>query len=145
VSAKRWGKRVAVGVLAATAMAVLSGATYEGVMRRRAMRDFPVPGQLVDVGGGRRIQIDCRGSGTPTVVLESGLDASGSLAWAAVHDSLARSTRVCAYSRAGIMWSDPSEEPFNSTAVATDLHRTLGAAGARAPFVMVGHSLGGRM
>lgn len=139
----RWLKRIAVGIAALGAIVVLSGAGYEQMMRRQARRSYPVPGRLVDVGGGRRIQIDCRGAGSPTVVLESGLDNLGSLSWAAVHDSIARSTRVCAYSRAGIMWSDASDAPFDLTSVARDLHDALGAAGERGPYVMVGHSIGG--
>jgi len=97
----------------------------------------------VDVGDGRRVQIDCRGAGSPTVVLESGLDNLGSLSWAAVHDSLARTTRVCAYSRAGIMWSDASPAAFDLTSTAGDLRRALAAAGESAPWVVVGHSIGG--
>jgi pimeloyl-ACP methyl ester carboxylesterase len=112
-------------------------------MRHRATAAFPAPGRLVEVGGGRRIQIDCRGAGSPTVVLESGLDHLGSLSWVAVHDSIAATTRVCAYSRAGIMWSDASDAAFDVTSVAHDLHAALAAAGERAPYVMVGHSIGG--
>jgi pimeloyl-ACP methyl ester carboxylesterase len=96
----------------------------------------------VDIGG-RRIQIDCRGLGSPTVVFESGLDALGSLSWAAVHDSVAKTTRACAYSRAGIMWSDRSSALFSNVSVAKDLHAALVAAGESGPFVMVAHSLGG--
>ena len=139
----RWLKRIAVGIAALGAIALLSGAGYEQLMRRRARQAYPVPGRLVDVGGGRRIQIDCRGAGSPTVVLESGLDHIGSLGWAAVHDSIAATTRVCAYSRAGIMWSDASDAPFDLTSMARDLHTALAAAGERAPYVMVGHSIGG--
>jgi pimeloyl-ACP methyl ester carboxylesterase len=139
----RWLKRTAVGLAAVGAIALFSGASYEQVMRRHARSAYPVPGTLVDVGGGRRIQIDCRGAGSPTVVLESGLDNLGSLSWAAVHDSIARTTRVCAYSRAGIMWSDASDAPFDLTSSARDLHAALAAAGERAPYVMVGHSIGG--
>src|SRR5207249_2261057 len=73
----------------------------------------------------------------------SGLDDLGSLSWAAVHDLIARTTRVCAYSRAGIMWSDPAPAPFDAGQVARDLHAALTAAGETAPWVMVGHSLGG--
>jgi pimeloyl-ACP methyl ester carboxylesterase len=139
----RWLKRVAVGVAALGAIALLSGASYEQLMRRHAREAHPVPGRLVDVGGGRRMQIDCRGAGSPTVVLESGLDHLGSLSWAMVHDSIAATTRVCAYSRAGIMWSDASDASFDLTAMARDLHDALAAAGERAPYVMVGHSIGG--
>lgn len=93
--------------------------------------------------GGRRIQIDCRGSGLPTVVLISGLDHFGSLSWTPVHDSIAQTTRVCAYSRAGIMWSDAAPGPFDSGRMAEDLHAALAGAGERPPWVLVGHSMGG--
>ena len=112
-------------------------------MRARVARQYPVAGRLVDIGGGRRIQLDCRGSGSPTVVLESGLDTYGSLSWALVHDSLATTSRTCAYSRAGVMWSDAAAGAFDSKTVAEDLHAALTTAGERAPLVLVGHSLGG--
>jgi pimeloyl-ACP methyl ester carboxylesterase len=139
----RWLKRIAAGAAALAAIALLSGASYEQIMRHRASEAHPIPGRLVDVGGGRRIQIDCRGSGSPTVVLESGLDNYGSLSWAAVHDSMAATTRVCAYSRAGIMWSDPSDAPFGLTSEARDLHNALSGAHEPGPYVRVGHSIGG--
>jgi pimeloyl-ACP methyl ester carboxylesterase len=139
----RWLKRIAVSIAALLTIAVLSGASYEQLMRRRAAAAFPAPGRLVDVGGGRRLQLDCRGSGAPTVLLESGLDHLGSLSWIAVHDSIAATTRACAYSRAGIMWSDVSDAAFDVTSVARDVHTALAAAGERAPYVLVGHSIGG--
>ena len=139
---KRWAKRIALGIGALFVVATLVGAATEAVMRGRAARMYPAAGQLVDIGG-RRIQLDCRGSESPTVVLESGLDNLGSLSWALVHDSIASTSRTCAYSRAGIMWSDPAPGAFDSKAVAEDLHAALTKAGERGPFVVVGHSLGG--
>ena len=138
-----WLRRIAVGLAVLVAIALLSGASYEQLMRRRAASAFPAAGRLVDVGDGRRIQIDCRGAGAPTVVLESGLDHLGSLSWVTVHDSIAKTTRVCAYSRAGIMWSDASDAAFDVASAARDLHTALAAAGERAPYVLVGHSIGG--
>jgi pimeloyl-ACP methyl ester carboxylesterase len=135
-------KRVGLAAVCLLAIVVASGASVEAVMRHRAARNYPAPGRLVDIGG-RRLQIDCRGSGSPTVVLESGLDNLGSLSWAAVHDSLARSTRVCAYSRAGLLWSDAAPAPFDPQQAARDLHAALTASGETPPWVMVGHSLGG--
>lgn len=136
---KRLGRIArALGVL--LALTLLVGTGYEWSARRAARRDFPPPGRMVDIGG-RRIQLDCRGTGTPIVVLESGLDIAGSTAWSAVHDSLARITRTCAYSRAGTMWSDPS--PFSPKGVADDLHAALVTAAEAPPYVLVGHSLGG--
>jgi pimeloyl-ACP methyl ester carboxylesterase len=138
-----WLKRIALGAAALAAIALLSGAGYEQLMRHRAGDAHRVPGRLVGVGGGRRIQIDCRGAGSPTVVLESGLDNYGSLSWAAVHDSIAATTRVCAYSRAGIMWSDPSDASFDLRSEAHDLRSALSGAHEPGPYVMVGHSIGG--
>jgi len=139
---KRWAKRIAISIGALVVLAMLFGTVTEAVMRTRAARRYPAPGRLVDIGG-RRIQLDCRGTGTPTVVLESGLDNLGSLSWALVHDSIAATSRTCAYSRAGIMWSDAAPGAFESKRVAEDLHAALTKGGERAPFVVVGHSLGG--
>ena len=138
----RWVKRIAFIIGGLIVASLLVGIGYEQFGRAKAARQFPVQGHLIDVGS-RRMQIDCRGSGSPTVIFESGLDAMGSLSWSKVHDAIAQSTRACAYSRAGIMWSDPGPEKFQPEGVARDLHALLAAAGERAPFVMVGHSLGG--
>ena len=137
-----WIKRAMIVTLVAVACIVASAAVVEQMIRRGVIRKYPAPGQLVAIGAGRRVQIDCRGSGSPTVVLESGLDLFGSLAWASVQDSIARTTRVCSYSRAGIMWSDATPR-FSAQGVARDLHAALVANGEKAPWVMVGHSIGG--
>jgi pimeloyl-ACP methyl ester carboxylesterase len=138
----RWVKRIALIVGGLIVAAVLVGVSYEQIMRWRAAREYPAQGRLIDIGG-RRMQIDCRGSGTPIVIFEAGLDTMGSLSWSAVHDAVAATTRACAYSRAGVMWSEPRAGKFETDNVARDLHALLLAAGERAPFVMVGHSLGG--
>lgn len=130
------------GIATLIAVTVLAGITYEYIGRLQAARDVPPPGQLVDIGG-RRLHIDCRGSGSPTVVFESGLDLNGSLSWSLVHPKIAETTRACAYSRAGILWSDPHDAPQNGKSVAEDLHTALAKSGEQGPFVLVGHSLGG--
>src|SRR4051812_615262 len=138
----RWIRRTGLVLGILILASGLVGAGYEVVGRRRAANDFPVPGKLVDIGG-RRIQIDCRGSGGPTVVFEDGLDVGGSTSWMGVHDAISKTTRACAYSRAGVMWSDAQSGPQSGKQVAEDLHSALSKAGERPPFVMVGHSLGG--
>jgi pimeloyl-ACP methyl ester carboxylesterase len=135
-------RRFALWAGALLVVAAVVGAVYETAARRRAVREHPPLGRRVDVGG-RGIQLDCRGSGSPVVVLEAGLDLYGSLGWEPVHDSIAATTRTCAYSRAGLMWSDPAPGAFDSRRAAADLHAALAAAGERAPWVLVGHSLGG--
>jgi pimeloyl-ACP methyl ester carboxylesterase len=135
--------RIAVAVAAFVAFMVLMGVVFEQAGRYRAVREFPPPGKMVDVGGGRRLQLDCRGSGSPTVVFEAGLSLDGSLGWAPVQPQVAAHTRACAYSRAGVMWSDPSTAPYSAKQVAQDLHAALAAAGEHGPFVLVGQSMGG--
>lgn len=138
----RWLKRIGIGIVVLLVVAVLAGCTYELWARHRAAADFPAPGRLVDIGG-RRIHLDCRGTGAPIVVFESGLDMYGSLSWSAVQDPVARITRACSYDRAGILWSDRSDGARDGAAIARDLHQALQVAGEHGPYVMVGHSLGG--
>ena len=129
-------------VAAIVVAAALAGAAYEQIGRYRAARDFPAPGKMIDIGG-RRIQLDCRGTGAPTVVFEAGLSVDGSLSWSAVQPKVAAHTRACAYSRAGLMWSDPSNAPPGARQAVRDLRAALANAGERGPFVLVGQSLGG--
>ncbi|HEX9129805.1 MAG TPA: alpha/beta hydrolase, partial [Gemmatimonadaceae bacterium] len=139
---KKWIGRIALVLAGIVVLVVITGAAYEAVGRRNAARDYPVPGKLVDIGG-RRIQLDCRGTGSPKVVFEAGLDMGGSLSWYGVHDSIAKTTRACAYSRAGIMWSDPVSGAQTGKGIAYDLHAALDKGGERPPYVLVAHSLGG--
>lgn len=118
-------------------------AACESMFEADARRTYPPEGRLVDIGEGRRIQIDCRGTGGPTVVFQSGGDMLGSLAWKPVHERVAQNTRACAYSRAGILWSDPARSAFRPEEVAEDLHAALEAAGEAGPFILVSHSRGG--
>lgn len=136
----KWAAIVIGGLLS---LLLVVGVVWEQVERRQVAAAYPAPGRLVDIGGGRRMQIECRGAGRPTVVLETGLDYFGSLAWAKVYGPVTAFTRVCAYSRAGIVWSDDKPGPHDGLGVAHDLHAALAAAGETGPFVMVGLSLGG--
>ncbi|MEQ1785361.1 MAG: alpha/beta hydrolase [Hyphomonadaceae bacterium] len=138
----RHGRRLAAGLLAACVLAPALSAC-ETVMEAEAVREHPAPGKLVDVGDGRQIQIDCRGDGSPTVVFQSGGDLLGALAWTPVMTKIAEKSRACAYSRAGILWSDPARGAFEPQEVARDLHAALAAAGETAPYLLVSHSRGG--
>jgi pimeloyl-ACP methyl ester carboxylesterase len=139
---KQWIRQIVLVLLGFFVLATIIGCIYEAIGRRNAAREFPPPGKMVDIGG-RRIQLDCRGTGSPTVVFESGHDLNGSLSWSMVQDSIAETTRACTYSRAGIMWSDPVDGQRDGKAIAEDLHAVLKQAGERPPYVLVGHSLGG--
>jgi pimeloyl-ACP methyl ester carboxylesterase len=96
---------------------------------------------------GRSFSLQCAGTGSPTVILESGW-RDGIAIWDAasgsVFDELSTRTRVCAYDRAGVSGSDPRGAPTYSPAdVVSDLHALLTEAGIEPPYVLVGHSLAG--
>jgi pimeloyl-ACP methyl ester carboxylesterase len=116
-------------------------------------------GQLVDIGGGRRMYLECAGNGSPTVVLVSGLRSSAA-EWHTsaststppappVFEEVAQNHRVCVYDRPGTVVgdgrsrSDPVAQPTNAAVAAADLHALLAAAGEQGPFLVVGHSIGG--
>lgn len=130
------------GLLAVSAALALLGASYEALAAPGDARRFPPPGQLVDVGG-YRLHIHCVGMGSPTVVFESGLGGS-SLDWRLVQPEIASTTRACAYDRAGLGWSDAGRQPRSPQQIADELSRLLTSAGIDGPYVLVGHSLGGK-
>jgi pimeloyl-ACP methyl ester carboxylesterase len=122
------------------ALAAVGGA-YETVRETLDRGAFTMPGQLVDVDG-HRLHLHCTGSGSPTVVLETGLGEPSS-SWGWIAPAVARSTRVCAYDRAGRGWSEPAAGRQDGIVVANDLHTLLNRGHIDPPYLVVGHSLGG--
>jgi len=97
---------------------------------------------LVDIGGRRRLNFHCVGSGSPTIVFEQG--GEGFLTnWARVQAAASALTRTCFYDRAGFGYSDPPDGPVTALSVTDDLHALLQKAGVRGAVVIVGHSVGG--
>ncbi|MDX3541031.1 alpha/beta hydrolase, partial [Streptomyces sp. MB09-01] len=123
-------------------------------------------GQRVDVGGRRSLYLHCSGSGSPTVVLLSGLHEASD-PWSltdttppvpkapAVLPGVAAFTRVCTYDRPGtIRYTQPPTLTTRSTpvrgarelpAMVQDLDRVLTAGHVPGPYLLVGHSFGGML
>ena len=116
----------------------------------------------VDIGG-RSLYMECRGQGSPTVILEAGFRSRAD-SWTddliqtdaprtMVFPGVAALTRVCAYDRPGTTTfidgtllpsrSDPVSMPRTALESVHDLHALLQAAMAPGPYVLVGHSYGG--
>jgi pimeloyl-ACP methyl ester carboxylesterase len=118
---------------------------------------------LVDIGGGRKMYMECHGRGAPTVVLVSGargpyddwthvIDSKGEPkpSGSAVFPQVGKFTRVCAYDRPGttrfdgmLSPSTPVRQPTTAQERAADLHALLRAAKQKGPYLIVAHSWGG--
>ncbi len=140
--------------LACIAQIVLIGAT---VRTANLHSDFA---GLVTINGGRRLYLECRGTGRPTVILESGLRVRSDY-WSAnnvkggatsVLPGVSKFTRVCTYDRPGTVIglsirdrsrSDPVPMPRSAMSAVDDLHSLVWTAKLSRPFVLAGHSTGG--
>lgn len=116
------------------------GALYQRLAAARCDRQFPPPGRFFLVGG-HRLHAHCVGDGSPAVLVESGIAAS-SLSWAAVQPEIAKFTRVCAYDRAGLAWSDPPSCPRTFDRIVDELSALLTQVALHERNVLVGHSFG---
>ena len=167
------GRRVetaaAVGIAIAAASCVVfvalasPAAALGGEERAKATPTHGNFAGRIGVGGGRKLWLRCRGQGSPTVILESGIHDSSD-PWKVdaplppavgppVFPGVAKFTRVCRYDRPGtIRYKDPPVLTTRSTPVrmprtlsgmVSDLRALLRRARLRGPYVLVGHSFGG--
>ena len=112
---------------------------------------------LIDIGAGRKMYLQCSGSGSPTVILESGYRNDADI-WSAelepgmspVFSQVARFTRVCAYDRPGTFLdadhlgrSTPVLMARSARDLVSDLHALLQTAHVAGPYVFAAHSFGG--
>lgn len=142
-STTRTGRfRRCAALLLATLLSATAAAKTELIPVAQVEQDYVKPHQLVDVGDGRRMNLFCLGSGSPTVIFDSGL-SDWSSTWALIQPTVARTTRACSYDRPGMGYSDPSPLPRTPQAAVADLHTLLERGGIGGPVVLVGHSLGG--
>lgn len=81
------------------------------------------------------------GSG-PSVVFLAGGGMSGLYYWR-IHDLVSTFATSVVYDRLGLGWSDVVDLPRSGTQVTDDLRELLRVTGLPAPYVLVGHSLGG--
>jgi pimeloyl-ACP methyl ester carboxylesterase len=119
---------------------MLLGAAYQTSAAETDKRTCSPRGQLYTVNG-HQMHLGCMGEGSPAVILQSGATAE-SLWWYRVQNQLAQHTRVCAYDRAGLGFSEPTPEPRDGVTIAGELHALLEQAGVLAPYIMAGHSFG---
>ena len=138
-----WGKRMLLAFAILLITLAIAGMVYQSIGETADARRLLPPGQLVDVGG-YRMHLNCQGEGDPAVILEA-LSGGTSSYWAWVQPELAKTTRVCAYDRAGRGWSEPRPAGSEDYAGQTvrELNSLLTNGGVPGPYILVGHSIGG--
>ena len=140
-SLANWSRRA----LLYPALVVLSllalGGAVGTVMAETSSNPAPASGRTY-LANGHRLYLSCVGSGSPTVVLFSGL-GEWTPNWAWVQANVAATTRVCAFDRAGEGWSGGNAVRQNGHELAADLHALLRVAHVPGPYVLAGHSVGG--
>ena len=104
---------------------------------------YPAPGDLLQVET-HKMHIWCEGEGELTVVLDAGAGMF-SIGWRWVMPILSPSTRVCAFDRSGLGWSETGLPPYDGITAANELNELLSQAHIEKPFIYVGHSLGANM
>src|SRR6266404_2617331 len=96
---------------------------------------YAQPGKLVAVNG-FRLNLYCTGSGSPTVVFDSGWE-DWAPAWSKVQPEVAKFTRACSYDRAGAGFSDAGPMPRTSVRIADEVRTALHHAGISGPYILV--------
>jgi pimeloyl-ACP methyl ester carboxylesterase len=137
----RWTGRAILWLVVALLVLAVVGAIYQAIATELAERAHPPPGKMVGVGD-HSMHINCVGQGTPTVVLDTALGAM-STSWVRVQQEVSGTTRVCAYDRSGMGWSESGSNPREAKQVSGELHALLEGADIEGPYVLVGHSFGG--
>jgi pimeloyl-ACP methyl ester carboxylesterase len=135
-------RRLLIGLGGLIVIAAVSGTAYQAIASRADQAANPPPGRLVEIGG-HRLHLWCTGSGSPTVILESGLGGSSLVDWSLVQPEVSTFTRVCSYDRAGMGFSDPGPSPRTARRITHELAQLLDRAAVRDSLVLVGASIGG--
>lgn len=136
-----WIRRGLVWLVAGLLVLATMGTTYQAITTQIDQHTYPPPGEMVDVGA-HSLHINCVGRGSPIVILEAA-NLGMSAHWVRVQQQLAKTTRVCAYDRAGLGWSERGPEPRDARQISSELHTLLINAGTEGLYVLVGHSYGG--
>ncbi len=107
---------------------------------------FARPGRMIPVGKGSRLSLYCVGTGSPTIVLESGFGGGTAATWMQLQPVLGELTRTCSYDRAGYGFSELGANlPRDLNRAVADLALLLQRSGEKPPYILAGHSNGGLM
>lgn len=83
-----------------------------------------------------------RGTGTPSIILVHGL-GDDRATWRAVFEPLSSLSTTLAFNRPGYGRSPQTDRPRDATTISDEMRAMLNALSVPAPYLLVGHSLGG--
>lgn len=101
-----------------------------------------MPGRLESIGE-LNIHVQCQGSGSPVILLETGFGSDSLDTWGYVATQLAKSHKTCFYDRPGSGWSDSVPDDFGTAGKARLLSQLASRLADGEPLVLVAHSYGG--
>ncbi|MBY8887004.1 alpha/beta fold hydrolase [Streptomyces sp. PTM05] len=133
------------GAVAALALLTCAGAGAAAIRlarTQRIARAHSAPGRMVRFGHRDVHVLADTGSDGPTVVFESGM-ACPVTAWSWVLRGLGPDVNYVAYDRPGLGWSAPARWARDAEWNTEALVALLARVGAKPPFLLVGHSVGG--
>lgn len=133
--------QVAISIIIIFVLILLAGMFYQQSAAARDREAYVSSDNLITVDG-VEMYIRCAGTGNPTVVFESGA-GTPYLNWWEIQEAISQNSRTCVYDRQNIGWSAYTGKTPTPRVVAQTLHMLLEDAGESAPYVLVGHSLGG--
>ncbi len=120
---------------------VVVGFIYQSYFSYTDRQNFPPVGRMVDIGG-YKLHVQIAGNGRVNVVFDAAMGDVG-LAWGKVTSEIESVATVFSYDRGGLGWSESSSIPRTSDNFVEELRRLLENTGMSAPYILVGHSLGG--
>ena len=138
---RKGAERAALSFIVLLAILLSGSSSLNAIKLYRFRSTNPPPGSFYSIDG-RKMRINCTGSGSPAIVLESGSGGDG-LVWGGVQPVLSKTTRVCSYDRAGLGWSEPRPGTRDADRIVGELHELLHQAKVIGPFVLMGHSVAG--
>jgi len=133
-------KWVVIGIASFFILVIIGGNIFRLIGRAQLESDFDPAGQLISIGT-HRMHLNCVGAGQPTVVLEAP-GFTHSVIWEPVLRSIAPLTRVCAYDRSGMGWSERGPSTPTADSRLAELTLLLEESAESPPYLLVGASMG---
>ena len=116
--------------------------TYHHIKLAVEKKKYMHPGKLIEIDG-HKMLIYGTGQGKPTVVMTCGSGTpSAYTELYHIASEISNITRTCIYERPGYGWSEHASTSRDTEQIVSDLHRLLGKAGEKPPYLFVAHSMG---